>query len=254
MKELYYGYYATHIYLPFSALSHRLRRFTRRIRGKNAGPLQPTGLPEVAWRKLPSMETPRVWEHRREDGNMRISELAILCAFAAGCENGTNLFEIGTFDGRTTLNLALNSPPRCQVHTLDLPPEQDTAFAIEKTERHLVDKPQSGARYKSQRTVHPAAVEKIHQLLGDSAAFDYTEYLGSCSLVFVDGSHAYDYVMADTRTAMNLVRPGGVIVWHDYGVWPGVTKALEELEDREHHGFQQIRGTSLVAWSKRMER
>ena len=254
MKELCYGCYATRIYLPFSALSHRLRRFTRRIRGKNAGPLQPTGLPEISWRKIPSLGTPRVWEPRREHGNMRISELAILCALAAGCEDGTHLFEIGTFDGRTTLNLALNSPPGCQVHTLDLPSEQDTAFAIEKAERRLVDKPQSGARYRNHRTVHPAAVAKIRQLFGDSATFDYTPYFGSCSLVFVDGSHAYDYAMADTRTAMSLVRPGGVIVWHDYGVWPGVTKALEDLEDREHHGFRHIRGTSLVAWSKRMER
>jgi len=250
MKELCYGFYATRIYLPFSALSRELRRLTRRIRGKHAGPLQPTRLPEISWKNLPCMGTPRLWERRKMDGNMRISEVAILCALAAGCEDGTIIFEIGTFDGRTTLNLALNSPARCHVHTLDLPPEHDTAFAIEEAERRLVEKAQSGACYRR----HPAAAARIHQHFGDSATYDFTPYLGSCSLVFVDGSHAYEYVIADTRTAMKLLKPGGVIVWHDYGVWPGVTKALEELERDERHGFQHVRGTSLVAWCEAWRR
>jgi hypothetical protein len=134
------------------------------------------------------------------------------------------------------------------VHTLDLPPEQATAFAIESGERHLVDKPAPGARYRACAQTHPEAVAKIHQLLGDSATFDYTPYEASCSMVFVDGSHAYEYAMSDTRAAMKLVRPGGIIVWHDYGVWEGVTRALEEIERREHLGLRHIAGTSLVFW------
>jgi hypothetical protein len=45
-----------------------------------------------------------------------------------------------------------------------------------------------------------------------------------------------------------LVRPKGVVLWHDYGVWPGVTQALEELETARHLGLVHIRGTSLVFW------
>jgi hypothetical protein len=67
-------------------------------------------------------------------------------------------------------------------------------------------------------------------------------------LVFVDGSHAYDYACKDSETAMRLVRPEGVVLWHDYGVWPGVTQALEELEAARHLGLLHIRGTSLVIW------
>ena len=114
----------------------------------------------------------------------------------------------------------------------------------------MVEKPSPGSRYEQDRGTYPAAVLRIHQLLGDSATFDYSRFANSCSLVFVDGSHAYDYALSDTYNAMNIVSDGGVVVWHDYGIWDGVTKALEEVEQRERLGLRNIRGTSLVFWRK----
>jgi hypothetical protein len=64
----------------------------------------------------------------------------------------------------------------------------------------------------------------------------------------VDGSHAYDYVIADTATALGLVANKGVVIWHDYGVWDGVTRALEEIEASRYLGLRHVRGTSLVVW------
>lgn len=250
MKELYYGYYATRIYLPLSSLSRRWRRFSHRRRGQQGRFLQSTRLPEISWKRCARSHMPRIWEHEKANGNVRVSELGVICALAADCEDGTNLFEIGTFDGRTTLNLALNSPPRCQVYTIDLPPDLEARFEIAEGERHMIDKLKPGARIDKYRSIYPASMAKIHQLLGDSAAFDYTPYENSCSLLFVDGSHAYDYARSDTRTAMSLVKSGGVILWHDYGIWEGVTKALEELEQREGYGLRNISGTSLVYWKK----
>lgn len=117
----------------------------------------------------------------------------------------------------------------------------------------MVDKPKPGSRYERHRVTYPAVVGKIHQLLGDSAAFDYTLYENSCSLVFVDGSHNYDYVMSDTRAAMEMTNVGGVVIWHDYGVWEDVTRALDALEQREGYGLRSISGTSLVYWKKHKE-
>jgi hypothetical protein len=250
MKELYQGFYATRMYLPFSSLSRRWRRFSHRIRGKEDRFLQPTRLPEISWMKCVHSRMPRVWEHRQENGNVRISELGILSAFAAGCRDGTNIFEIGTFNGRTTLNLSLNSPRRCQVYTLDLPPGQETKFKMADGEQHMVDKPKPGSRYERYCSVFPTSIAKIHQLLGDSATFDYTPYKDTCSMVFVDGSHAYDYVLSDTRAAMGIARKEGVIIWHDYGIWEEVTRAIEELKNREGYDLRNIRGTSLVYWKK----
>lgn len=251
MKELCCGFYATRIYLPFSLLSRRWRRFSRRLRGKPDRFLQATSLPEVGWTQCVDVAVPRVWEARKANGNVRISEVALLAAFASRCRAGSALFEIGTFDGRTTLNLALNAPVACPVYTLDLPASEATRFELAPGERHMVEKPVSGARYEAYRQRQPAAIGRIHQLLGDSARFDFSPYAGTCSLVFVDGSHAYDYVLSDTRAAMTLVEAGGTIVWHDYGIWEGVTRGLEELEQRERLGLRNLRGTSLVIWTKR---
>jgi hypothetical protein len=250
MKEFLYGYYATRIYLPLSSLSRRWRRFIRRKRNKKSRFLQTKHLPIVHWSRCTNVSMPQVWEQKKLNGNVRISELAILSALAASCEDSTNIFEIGTFDGRTTINLALNSRKKCMIYTLDLPQYCKTKFDIDPGERHTIDKPKPGARYDKYRDLFPFAVGKIHQLLGDSATFDYSPYRDSCSLVFVDGSHTYEYAKTDTHAAMNIVKENGVIIWHDYGIWEGVTRALEEFEELEHFGLRNIGGTSLVYWKK----
>src|SRR5204863_237070 len=73
---------------------------------------------------------------------------------------------------------------------------------------------------------------KVEQLFGDSKTLDITPWAGTCDLVFVDGSHAYSYVVSDSEKALQLVRPGGLVLWHDYagprhsaGVYRGL-KAL----------------------------
>jgi len=250
MNEALLGQYATRFYLPLSALSRRWRGFSRRLRGKVNISELPKRLPRVSWNRATGSQPFGVWEGSKSHGDVRLSELAILSALAAECEDGTDLFEIGTFDGRTTFNLAMNSPGGCRVHTLDLPPDTATAFSIDVAERSLVQKARSGARYERNRARHPDALGKIRQLLGDSGTFDFSPWAGRCSLVFVDGSHTYDYLLSDTRAAMTMVRPGGVIVWHDYGVWDGVTTGLEELEARERYGLRNVRGTSLVVWRR----
>jgi predicted O-methyltransferase YrrM len=250
MTNFFHGFLALHIYLPLSGLARRWRRFSRRVRGKSDQFLQQTRLHEIAWKDCVGYLTPYLLEIQKENGNVRLSELAILSAFAKQCRPGSSLFEIGTFDGRTSLNLAINAPATCRIITLDLPPNQNTRFELASGERHMVEKPMSGLRYEKYRTIYPEKINRVYQVFGDSATFDYEPYVNSCSLVFVDGSHAYDYAISDTLAAMSIVEPGGIIVWHDYGIWSGVTQALEELESKEKLGLRNIKGTSLVFWKK----
>lgn len=245
------GAYALQVYMPLSGLSRSWRRFSRKIRGKESQGLQQVRLPTVSWRELSSGGSIRVFEARKANGNVRLSELAVLNSFAQAVKDGTNLFEIGTFDGRTALNLAFSAPPRCQVYTLDLKPEMDTVYRLDEGERHMVEKPRSGARIDRYRSSDPEKASRIHQLYGDSASFDFSPYYGSCSLVFIDASHAYDYVLSDSRAALRMLRPGGVILWHDYGIWSGVTDALEHLATGEMPGIRSIQGTSLACWRMR---
>jgi predicted O-methyltransferase YrrM len=178
-----------------------------------------------------------------------MSELAILALAAASCAPpGCEIIEIGTFDGRTALNLAINAPRDATVATLDLPVDQAPMLEIEASERQYVDKPAPGARLRSCDARWRERANRVVQLRGDSATFDWSRHENRAGLVFVDGSHAYDYVKKDSETAMRLVRPEGMVFWHDYGVWSGVTRALEELENGHHLGLVNISGTSLVFW------
>src|SRR6185503_17662195 len=54
------------------------------------------------------------------DGNVSERELITICRLVRQQQPMT-LFEFGTFDGRTTLNLAANAPSDARVFTLDLP-------------------------------------------------------------------------------------------------------------------------------------
>ncbi len=251
MKTILYGYYATRIYLPLSGLSRKWRRFTKRLMNKDRKLLQQVNLPEVSWKDCTSKRITKIWKPDRRNGNTRISEIAVINKIAADCEDGTNLFEIGTFDGRTSLNLAFSSPSNCSLYTLDLLPTEETFFPLTPGERYMMGKEMSGEQLEKYQESANSIVNKIHRLFGDSALFDFSPYKNSCSLVFIDGSHAYEHVKSDTYAAMDMIRSGGVIVWHDYGIWEEVTKALEEIESKEKYGLKNIKGTSLVYWKNK---
>ncbi|MBM3192558.1 MAG: hypothetical protein FJZ63_07935, partial [Chlamydiae bacterium] len=54
-----------------------------------------------------------------QDGNLSLKELLTLTAFLQAYRP-KNLLEIGTFNGATTLHMALNTPAQSTIHTLDL--------------------------------------------------------------------------------------------------------------------------------------
>jgi predicted O-methyltransferase YrrM len=186
------------------------------------------------------------------DGNVSAFELFAINSLVRKHSPGT-LFEFGTFNGRTTLNLAANSAPEARVYTLDLPHSelQSSQYDLDQIEKKFVEKPFSGELFSKR----PEAL-KITQLFGDSAKFDYAPFFSQIDFIFVDASHAYAYVVNDSQIALKLLRNGrGVILWHDYGRphwWPGVTRALDELRknSRPFENLVQIEGTSLACLIK----
>ena len=144
MKELINGFYATRIYLPLSSFS----RWWKRARRKNDKFLQDTKLPETSWKNCTPHRAVKIWD-KKANGNIRISELAIINSIAKSCEKGSNIFEIGTFDGRTSLNISFSVPAECNVFTLDLLPNKAPLFSLASGERHMVEKQQSGARLEN---------------------------------------------------------------------------------------------------------
>jgi predicted O-methyltransferase YrrM len=150
------------------------------------------------------------------------------------------IFEFGTFDGATTILLA-SACPAAEVFTLDLDcgSVNATQPAAIKAEVDNVLNGGIGSRIAG----NPAA-GRIHQLVGDSASFDYTQYHNSIDLAFIDACHDYAYVKSDTANALRMV-PRGIIVWHDYNPgWPGVISAVDELLPK--HRITHIAGTTLA--------
>jgi predicted O-methyltransferase YrrM len=68
----------------------------------------------------------------------------------------------------------------------------------------------------------------------------------SSDVVFIDGDHGPRHVLEDSLWAASVVRPGGMIIWHDYGNTPAeVTGVLDGLH-AEGRNLVHITGTSLV--------
>ena len=64
--------------------------------------------------------------------------------------------------------------------------------------------------------------------------------------VFIDGDHGMRAVMADSKWAAEVVRPGGIIVWHDYGnPTVEVTEVLDWLRG-EGRRIMHVAGTWLA--------
>lgn len=179
------------------------------------------------------------------DGNVSERELITICRLVRQ-QQPKRLFEFGTFDGRTTLNLAANAASGAQVLTLDLPGSEvsKSVSPIHRHEIQYANKPKSGERYRG-----TDLESRIVSLEGDSGSFDYSAYERSIDFVFIDASHTFEYVINDSLVALKLIRAaGGTIVWHDYGRWDGVTSALHELRAKNaaFHDVVQIAGTTLA--------
>lgn len=180
-----------------------------------------------------------------QTGNVTLEELSTI-SWIIKEKNPRAIFEMGTFDGRTTLNIAVNSSQDAKIYTLDLPKEKldATKFAVTSGDRDLIDKEASGLRFQG-----AIEAKKITQLYGDTASFDFAPYLNRMDLVFIDASHAYDYVINDTKIALKLLKnKRGTILWHDYGSCGDVTKALNDLyqELPQLRAARHIARTSLI--------
>lgn len=184
------------------------------------------------------------------DGNTTLFELVVMSKIVK-ISKVTRAFEIGTFNGRTTLNIAANMPVSGKVWTLDLsknkPPR--TKLTINPKDKSgwsditYISQNVTGALFKNQ----PEA-KKITQLLGDSATFDFSPYYGKMDLVFVDGSHTAAYVENDSEVATQLVKKGGIVIWHDYSVWHDATNVLNKLYKKGgiFKNLRHIKGTTMV--------
>lgn len=156
--------------------------------------------------------------------------------------------EIGTFDGNTTLNIAANLEPGGEVVTMDLPVEEaapDLAMAVAEEHRNVTDRGIVGEQFKG-----TPEETRIRQVFGDSALVDFATLGGPFDFSFIDGCHAYDYVKKDTENVLGVMRPGGLIMWHDYAEMEPVSRAVDEFRGRVD-GLCALQGTRIaLGWAR----
>jgi hypothetical protein len=161
-----------------------------------------------------------------QHGNMTGEEIVSVCLLVRWVQP-SGVFEFGTFNGNTTLQMALNAPSDCRIFTLNLPPDHGETKLVSSAQDRMVHPRVAGSGQVFRNEPESA---RISELFGDSATFDYSPYRGQCDFVLVDAGHEYDYVKSDTQNALSLLRSsGGLIVWHDFPNAPGVCTWLEEF-------------------------
>ncbi len=176
----------------------------------------------------------------RRDGNLSLdAQFCIACLVKH--YKPRRIFEIGTFNGNTTLQMAVNSGNDCQIFTLHYDPAKletpDSKFKLAEGDKKYIGNQEMVFRSTPYEN-------KINLLFGDSAQFDFYPYYGRMDFVFIDGSHAYDYVRNDTEQAFRMLGEKGVIIWDDYDAsWPDVIRYLNELAQQKEICW--INGTSL---------
>lgn len=153
------------------------------------------------------------------------------------------LFEFGTYLGRTTYHLALGENVE-KVFTLDLdaaliyPKEMKLGRAVQAVHQRGLQ----GYFFQGQE-----CASHITQLLGDCRTFNYEPYSKKMDFIFIDGGHTYDLVANDSERAFDMLKVGGVIVWHDFALKsPGVVSYAKELSSSR--SLFWVRNTSLLIY------
>lgn len=133
--------------------------------------------------------------------------------------------EIGVYQGRMSAEL-LKARPDLTLYMIDswtpiVSP--DTDERIKKT-------------YHDEYIENMSVAVKAVSEFGDRAIvirikseIAYTFIMGKFDFIFIDGSHLYDDVKTDILLWSKLVKPGGILCGHDYGSWPGVKQAVDEI-------------------------
>jgi len=156
------------------------------------------------------------------------------------------VFEIGTYNGRTTAVFILNSSPNCEVFTLDLPPDARDIPGYLSTDIELVKDRSPEAFLKS-----AGLTDRYQQIYCDSMSFCPEPFRDSVDLGFIDGAHAEEFVRNDTMKMAVMMSNRGFVFWHDYG-GRGSFRPLSQYLETLPIEIYRMPATSL-AWTTASE-
>ena len=156
-------------------------------------------------------------------GWMSEQELSFL---AERARESKNILEVGTYKGRSARAMADNTDG--QITCVD---PWDGGYQIFSGDKQKVF--QNGGDvefslfYSANLThIKSGKVKFIRKKFKD--AFDLL-LPQIFDFIFIDALHDYDSVGRDVSLGRLLLSEGGILAGHDYGTWPSVTKAINEI-------------------------
>ena len=165
------------------------------------------------------------------------NEIRSLIQLLDGCES---VMEIGCQNGRTA-RVLLNSVPSLKRYIgVDIPPGTRPASKLQANEV-----PAKAGEF--------ALGDERFQLIlrhRGSLAIEAHEIRphGLLDAVFIDGDHCRDAVERDTALALSLLKPGGLVIWHDDHdrTDVDVSAVLDDFNRLQHWDIHRIEGTWIA--------
>lgn len=169
-------------------------------------------------------------------GNISLTELFHI-AMTVALFRPEWIMEFGTFNGRTTLNMAINNE-EANIITVDLPKNQvnRTMYPLESkgtNDMQLDETGYVGLKGKLWQGQPHEIVHRITQVWSDTAKLQFSRFKDKIDFLFIDASHTYKNCLNDSYNGHKVIKENGIIYWHDYAGWPGVTQALNEYYEKE---------------------
>jgi len=160
------------------------------------------------WLDEPILERPDIYDYDYiEDINERRIRDAESLATVVKNLNPRAMLEIGTANGMGTVLMAANAPD-ATIFTVNIPPEEirsgkgglltTAAFQLEDI----------GIEFKKRKLAN------VKQILANTATWQPD--IGTIDIAYIDGCHDSDFVYNDTLKVLGCIRPGGMILWHDF--------------------------------------
>jgi predicted O-methyltransferase YrrM len=146
------------------------------------------------------------------------------------------MIEIGCQQGRTAKTILDHVPSLQRYIGIDIPFGKRTTLLCQRSEI-----PYTAGLWVADNIRFALA-------LCDHGSLELTaDNLEPCDAVFIDGDHSAKAVLHDSYLAYELVRSGGIIVWHDmFNPAVEVTQVLNRLVDEEHWPIVSVADTWLA--------
>jgi predicted O-methyltransferase YrrM len=132
------------------------------------------------------------------------------------------MIEIGCNQGRTAKIILDNVPTLERYIGIDVPPGTEPTLGCQRSEV-----PRTAG-------VYAAPDPRFWLLVRERGSLDVgPQDLEPADAIFIDGDHSRRAVAHDSQLSRSLVRPGGIVIWHDCGNEAvEVTPVLERLSEQ----------------------